>query len=154
MQCSMSNLDKFLENFEHSASSAPNPPLSPAYIRRFIFPLTRPKIKKFRNKVHFFQQIFSTIFQIFINFNAYFSKFSPKFRPLANSNISFRSSKIETTRHLVDPLSRKIPLKLLQSNERNSSWMRIACSLKKSACKMLKTYQNTSGFFKDIYSVL
>ena len=55
--------------------------------------MDRPKIKKFSEKICFFSN-FLNIFQFFINLNAYFWKFTPNFRALPNSKISFHPRKI------------------------------------------------------------
>ena len=62
----------------------------------------------------YFSQIFSRIFQIFINFTGYFWKISPNFRALPKSTIFPISERLILPNILSTPLNRKILHKLLR----------------------------------------
>ena len=85
---------KFLKDFLLSGASTPRTHIiaCPYHIPLFSLSSSR-KLKIFRKNLHF-SRIFSLIFQMFINFDAYFWKITPNFRVLPNSKISFRRSKI------------------------------------------------------------
>ena len=98
----------FLKVFLPSGASAPrSPTIACPYYSPWFYHSPARKFKKF-SKFCIFSRIFSIIFQIFINFDAYFWKITPNFRALSNNKILFYPRKIGPPKHLADPLDRKI----------------------------------------------